>query len=48
MNVSVMAMCNHFKDDLDHSKLVPALEDLPVLMNGKPITTVQNIINKIL
>jgi len=47
INVSVEAACSHFKDDLDHRKLLQALENLPVLMNRKPATTLRDIITKL-
>ena len=46
-NASVTAICSHFKDNLNHRKLLQAFEDLPGLMDGKPVTTLQDIITKL-
>lgn len=44
---SLTTICSHFKDDIDYLKLRRSCEDLPVIMDSKPVTCVEDIINKV-
>jgi len=44
---NLTAICEHFNSDLEYRKLYQALEDLPVLVENRQVTSLQDIIDKV-
>ena len=48
MKDNLTAICEHFNSDVEYRKLHQALEDLPMLIENRQVTSLQDIIDKVM
>jgi len=48
MKDNLTAICEHFNSDVEYRKLHQALEDLPMLVENRQVTSLQDIIDKVM